>query len=140
MADSTDLMRKLREATGPRPDRLPEADEEECAAFGYLRGVRERAAHVEFRLADGGRLALPYSWLGACLFEPSSGVLLGFAGDLNYLVLVQGSNLNRPPPAVGFYERLLLRHRVTFVREMTTPEIDRAAEGEVTVDRILRAA
>ena len=30
-----------------------ESDEESCAAFGYLRGIRDQALAVEFRFQDG---------------------------------------------------------------------------------------
>ena len=35
-----------------------------CRAFGYLRGIREHAAAVEFRFRDGNSTWFPYSWLG----------------------------------------------------------------------------
>lgn len=37
---------------------------------------------------------------------------------------------------MSLYERGILRHRITWVREMTRREIEVAGEGEVTVERI----
>jgi len=70
------------------------AEEEECPAFGYLRGIRDRALSIEFRFASGNREAFPYSWLGPVKYNPSHGLLLKFTGDLVYLALIEGSNLN----------------------------------------------
>ena len=72
----------------------PEADEGSCPAFGFLRGLRDRALAVEFRFRVGNTLALPYTWLGPVRFDPSVGLLLRFAGDVVTLVLIRGSNLD----------------------------------------------
>ena len=79
-------------ASGPRP---PEGGEGACAAFGYLRGLHERASAIEFRLKNGNGVWFPYAWLGNWKFDPSAGLLLKFSGDLIYLVLIRGSNLDR---------------------------------------------
>ncbi len=145
MSDKLDLraVRSLSALTRPaRPGAAPDdpaaqSDEEACAAFGFLRGLRERALCVEFRFRDGNRKAFPYSWLGPADYNPSAGVLLKFVGDLVYLVLIEGANLNAlVQDTVSLYDRGLQRHRVTWVREMTRPEQERAGEGEPTVERI----
>ena len=38
----------------------------------------------------------PYSWLGPWRYDPSEGLLLKFSGDVVYLVLIKGSNLDKP--------------------------------------------
>ncbi|MBX9581874.1 MAG: hypothetical protein K2X87_16340 [Gemmataceae bacterium] len=49
-----------RFAAAGEPAALPEAGEEEaCPAFGFLRGARERAVTIEFRLRDGNAEAFP---------------------------------------------------------------------------------
>ena len=114
-----------------------DADEEECACFGYLRGIRDQALSLEFRFANGNREAFPYSWLGPATYNPSAGLLLKFVGDLVYLVLLEGSNLNAVVNgAVSLYDRGIQRHRITWVREMTRQQAQQAADGEVTVERI----
>jgi hypothetical protein len=112
-------------------------DEDECPAFGYLRGIRDRALALELRFANGNSQAFPYSWLGPIRYDPSAGLLLTFVGDLIYLVLLEGSNLNAlVNNSVSLYDRGILRHRVTWVREMSRAERERAAEREVTIERI----
>ena len=77
-----------------------EADTEEAEAsgraFGYLRGINEAAAALEFRFRDGNSLWFPYSWLGNWQHNPSEGLLLKFSGDVVHLVLIRGSNLDKP--------------------------------------------
>jgi len=138
MRGKTGLARALSpgERRGAPPDPASE-DEEECPAFGYLRGLRDRALSIEFRLASGNSEAFPYSWLGPVKYNPSHGLLLKFTGDLVYLVLIEGSNLNAlAKGAVNLYDHGIQRHRITWVREMTRQQVERAAEGEVTIERI----
>ena len=73
-----------------------EGVEDSCAAFGYLRGIRDQAASLEFRFRNGNSLFFPYSMLGLWQYNPSEGLLLKFSGHLVYLVLIRGSNLDRP--------------------------------------------
>ena len=114
-----------------------DGDEEECGCFGYLRGIRDTALSLEFRFANGNREAFPYCWLGPATYNPSTGLLLKFVGDLIYLVLLEGSNLNAlVNGAVNLYDRGIQRHRITWVREMTRQQVERAAEGEATVERM----
>lgn len=114
-----------------------ESSEEECAAFGYLRGLRDRALSIEFRFASGNSEAFPYTWLGPVKYNPSAGLLLKFVGDLVYLVLIEGSNLNAAiNHAVSLYDRGIQRHRVTWVREMTRQQVEKAGEGEVIIEAI----
>lgn len=62
-------------------------------------------------------------------------------GDLVYLVLIEGSNLNAlVQDTVSLYERGLQRHRITWVREMSRQEQEKAGEGEVVIERIRRYA
>ena len=119
-----------------------EADTEEaeaaCRAFGYLRGIRDHSAAVEFRFRDGNSMWFPYSWLGTWRFNPSEGLLLKFSGDLVYLVLIKGSNLDRPlkKGSVTLTHAGFQRHRLVWVREMTEDEITQVGETEPTIDSI----
>ena len=114
-----------------------DCDEEECLCFGYLRGIRDTALSLELRFADGNRQAFPYSWLGPATYNPSAGLLLKFVGDLVYLVLLEGSNLNAlVNGAVSLYDRGVQRHRITWVKEMTRQQVEKAGDGEATVERI----
>ena len=143
--NSMDLLALRGRVGQPRPasplDRVgpaeTDSEEEECLAFGYLRGIRDTALSLELRFADGNRVAYPYSWLGPMTYNPSAGILLKVVGDLVYLVLLEGSNLNAlVNGCINLYDRGIQRHRVTWVREMTRQQAQNAAEGEVTIERI----
>ena len=129
-----------RASRGLRRHKETEAEgaEASCAAFGYLRGIRDQAAAVEFRFRDGNSMWFPYGWLGTWQYNPSEGLLLKFSGDLVYLVLIRGSNLDRPlnEGAINLTHAGLQRHRVLWVREMTEEEIRQVGETGPTIDSI----
>jgi hypothetical protein len=124
----------------PSPSKDSDADgvEAACAAFGYLRGVRDQAAAVEFRFRDGNSMWFPYGWMGTWQYNPSEGLLLKFSGDLVYLVLIKGSNLDKPlkEGAVTLTHAGFQRHRLLWVREMTEAETSQVGETEPTIDSI----
>jgi len=109
-----------------------------CAAFGYLRGIRERAESIELRFLTGNSTWFPYNWLGNWQFNPSEGLLLKFSGDVVYLVLVKGSNLNRPlaETNTNLTSSGLQRHRIVWMREMSEEEIRQVGEAGPTIDSI----
>ena len=115
-----------------------EGTEASCAAFGYLRGIRDEGASVEFRFRDGNSAWFPYGWLGPWRYNPSEGLLLKFSGDLVYLVLIRGSNLDKPlnDGAINLTTGGLQRRRVLWVREMTEEEIRQVGDTGPTVDTI----
>ncbi len=125
-------------ASSPNNDSDGEAAEASCGAFGYLRGIRDHATSVEFRFKDGNSTWFPYSWMGPWQFNPSEGLLLKFSGDLVYLVLIRGSNLDKPlnEGAINLTHAGLQRHRVLFVREMSDEEIRQVGETGPTIDSI----
>jgi hypothetical protein len=129
--------------SAPRPagDPREEGDEAACRAFGFLRGQRDRALMVEFRLATGDTVAFPYNLLGPIRYNPSTGLLLRFAGDVVTLVLIRGSNLAAAVDggSVNLTDRGLHRHRVVWVREMDVGEVAAAGRSEPTVDAIVVA-
>lgn len=116
----------------------PEGGEGACAAFGYLRGLHERASAIEFRFQSGNSVWFPYVWLGNWEFDPSAGLLLKFSGDLVYLVLIRGSNLDRPieDSGIDLIRAGLQRHRVLWVREMSDEEINRTGENGPAIDSV----
>jgi hypothetical protein len=117
---------------------VEEADDVACPSFGYLRGIRERADNIEFRRErEGDSLSFPYHWLGPKRYHPSSGIVLLFVGSELYLVTLRGRNLNRLGEAgVSLYERGILRHRVTWVREVKREESEALPKEECVVERI----
>lgn len=135
------LQRPPKSAAGSS-HREPEGLVDYCAAFGYLRGLREQSAAVEFRFRRGASMWFPYSWLGPWRFDPSDGLLLKFSGDLVYLVLIRGSNIDRPldDGTINLTHAGLQRHRVLWVREMSADEVRQVGESGPTIDSITVAA
>jgi hypothetical protein len=123
---------------GPPAKKDVDSEEASCAAFGYLRGIKDRASAVEFRFRDGNAIWFPYSWLGPFRFDPSEGLLLKFSGDLVYLVLIRGSNLDLPlnDGNMNLTSGGLQRHRVTWIREMPEDDIKSIGETGPTIDSI----
>jgi hypothetical protein len=122
----------------PAPEETPPPEEDSCPAFGYLRGIHDRALAVEFRFRDGNHDFFPYSWLGHWRYNPSAGILLKFTGDMVSLVLIRGSNLDAMVggDAVNLTDRGFQRHRISWVREMEAEELRQAGENWPTIDGI----
>ncbi len=122
----------------PNKEAEAEAGEASCGAFGYLRGIRDQSAAVELRFRNGNSMWFPYAWLGTWQYNPSEGLLLKFSGDLVYLVLIRGSNLDRPlkEGAINLTHAGLQRHRVLWLREMSAEEIRQVGETGPTIDSI----
>jgi hypothetical protein len=118
----------------------PEADTTvaACKAFGYLRGIRDGATSVEFRLRDGNSMFFPYGMMGPWKYNPSEGLLLKFSGDIVYLVLIRGSNLGKPlsEGSINLTQAGLQRHRILWIAEMTKEEIQQVGETGPTIDSI----
>ena len=71
-------------------------------------------------------------------YNPSDGLLLKFSGDLVYLVLIRGSNLDRPlnEGHINLTNAGLQRHRVLWIREMSEEDIRKVGETGPTIDSI----
>ena len=119
-------------------ERPAETDEESCPAFGYLRGLQDKALAIEFRFRNGDHEWFPYSWLGNWRYIPSAGLLLKFTGDVVTYVLIRGSNLDLQvgDTGVNLTDRGLQRHRILWVREMDEDELRTAGEGGPSIDGI----
>ena len=136
-------LRRSANAADPsekQSDKEPEGSSNEgsCGAFGYLRGIRDNATAVEFRFRDGNSVWFPYNWMGNWRFNPSEGLLLKFSGDLVYLVLIRGSNLDMPlvEGTINLTTGGLQRHRVMWIREMSEADIKTVGETGPTIDSI----
>ena len=106
--------------------------------FGYLRGVRDRAVNLELvRIKEGDTVSFPYNWLGPSRFLPRIGIMLLFSAGELYGVRIRGRNLNALlDEGMSLYDRGLMRHRVTYIREMNEGESQAASAGQCVVDRI----
>jgi hypothetical protein len=109
-----------------------------CKAFGYHLGPEDLTG-VDLRFLNGDSLWFPYGWLGTCRHIPSEGLLLKFNGDLVYLVLIRGSNLDRgiDGKSIDLIHAGLQRHHVLWLREMTLAEIREVGEAGPTIDKIV---
>lgn len=97
----------------------PEA-EENLTAFGYLRGVKERALMLEMRLKDGSSVAYSYALLDRASFDPSDGIRLHFPRTE---IVIRGRGLNQPAgPGAKLFD-LLLRQRVTWIQEASRGDV-----------------
>jgi hypothetical protein len=120
------------------PGNDKDGDEDACCAYGFLRGLNERGLAIEFRFRDGNCLGYPYNLLASWRYNPSSGVLLKYTGDVTTLVLIRGSNLDLlVNQTVNLTDRGLARYRITFVREMSEEELRKVGAAGPTIDRIL---
>jgi hypothetical protein len=108
------------------------------AAFGFLRGLHDRALALELRFRTGDRDTFSYSCLASYRYNPSVGLLVKFTSDITTLVLIHGSNLDAELPgrAINLIERGLQWHRITYIHEMDEDELRKAGEGEPTIDKI----
>jgi hypothetical protein len=129
----------LRESQKPDDkDKETDAGEASCPAFGYLRGLDQRALAVEFRYRDGNSDWYSYGLLSNWRHNPSVGLLLKFTSDVTTLVLIRGSNLDAlvGDKAINLTDRGFQRHRILWVREMDEGELGQGNKEEPTIDCI----
>jgi hypothetical protein len=91
---------------------------EDYGAFGWLRGVRDRALYLEFRLKDGSMHAFGYSWLESVTFDPSDSITLKFTGQT---VKIHGCNLNAECGPNVTLVNGILRHKVPWLQQADRP-------------------
>ncbi len=124
----------------PKPSDLANRDAEpetegldDYGAFGWLRGIRDRAHMLEFRRKDGNIRAFGYSWLHQAEFDPSLSIVLSFG---TFQIKLIGRNLNAEVrPNVRLFQGIT-RQRVPFVQEADEATIMRAKDSETVIERI----
>lgn len=132
------LERFTRHLSKPSDPASPMADEEpdglaDYGAFGWLRGIRDRATMLEFRRKDGNIRAFGYGWLQQAEFDPSLGIVLHFGAAQ---VKLLGRNLNAElRPNVRLFQGIT-RQRVPYLQEADEPTLMRAQDGETLIERI----
>lgn len=105
---------------------------DDCGAFGYLRGVRDRALMLDIRLKTGNREAFSLAMLDRIAFDPSEGITLHFAGTT---VKLFGRNFARRQANGVVLLEGLHRHRVPWIVESDELRSD-AAEDVVFVSGV----
>ncbi len=117
-------------ADGVQPD---DDAADDLGAFGWLRGVRERAIMLELRHKDGSVTAFGYAWLKKVTFDPSEGITLDFSGET---VRITGRNLNSELRPRTRLLNGILRHRVIWIQEADgTAELE-ASKDATVIERI----
>lgn len=106
---------------------------DDLGAFGWLRGVRDRAVMLELRHKDGKIEALGYAWLEHAEFNPSDGITLHFAGRT---VRIIGRNLNKEARANVRLFAGIVRHRVPWIQEADEPMAFSATKGATVIDQL----
>jgi hypothetical protein len=112
MSDSVFNRYKAKIGDDPQPGEPEAADD--FVAFGWLRGIRERAVMLELRHRDGSSTAFGYTWLEKAAFDPSEGITLYFAGKK---VRIIGRNLNGEISPLARLYHGILRQRVPWIQQ-----------------------
>ncbi len=106
---------------------------DDLGAFGWLRGMHDRATMLEVRHKDGLISAFGYSWLDNAEFDPSEGITLNFSGKS---VKLTGQNLNAEiRPNVRLFAGIV-RHRVPWVQEADGPTVIAASKEAVVIEEV----
>ena len=120
MSDKSILKQYLSEhdpigaITSKRDEHTESGITENLNAFGWLRGIRDRAVMFEMRQRNGNIIALGYHWLERAEFDPSEGITIFFGGQK---IVIKGRNLNAEVrPQVRLFDGIL-RHRVPWIQE-----------------------
>jgi len=136
MSDSAVLQRYVtgRESRLGIPAEHAETDAcDDLGAFGWMRGIRDRAVSLELRRKDGSILAIGYGWLERIEFDPSEGITLSAGGQK---IRIKGRNLNTEVrPSVRLFEGIA-RHRVPWMREADRAAVMEAKANATIIDSI----
>jgi hypothetical protein len=106
---------------------------DDLGAFGWLRGVQDRAIMLEIRHKDGQITAKGYSWLQSAEFDPSTGITLNFSGET---IRITGRNLNAEArPNVRLFAGIV-RHRVPWIQEADGAAVLEAVKDVVIIENV----
>lgn len=106
---------------------------DDLGAFGWLRGVQDRAIMLEIRHKDGSITAKGYSWLQGADFDPSTGITFNFSGET---ITIRGRNLNAEArPNVRLFAGIV-RHRVPWIQEADGAAVLEASKDAVVVEEV----
>ena len=130
----------LDKYTNRKPAELPGADLateiealDDLGAFGWLRGIRDRATMLELRRKDGNVRAIGYAWLHQIDFDPSEGITLHHAGQK---IRIIGRNLNSEARSNVRMFQGITRARVPWIQEADGPTLVQSAESATIIEKI----
>lgn len=106
---------------------------DDYGAFGWLRGVRDRAIMLELRKKNGNVRAIAYAWIQEVDFDPSIGIVIHAGGQKFKIV---GRNLNAETPSGVRLFQGITRHRVPFIQEAEQSTLMRADSVQTIVEKI----
>lgn len=134
MSERSILQRYVAREEQPGGPASTDADgTDDLGAFGWLRGIRDRALMLELRKKDGNILAVGYGYLDHVEFDPSEGITLSVAGRK---VRIKGRNLNSEArPLVRLFEGIT-RHRVPWIQEASAREPGETDDRATLIDSI----
>jgi len=115
-------------------DSFSEADgHEDLGAFGWLRGLRDRAIMLELRKKDGTVVAIAYSFIDRVEFDPSEGITIRCGLEK---IRIKGRGLNAEiRPEVRLFQGIT-RQRVPWIQEADASSLIRADKNSVIVESI----
>lgn len=106
---------------------------DDYGAFGWLRGVRDKALMLDLRKKDGSIKSVGYAWLHESDFDPSGTITLHIIGQK---IKIIGRNLNAEfRPNVRLFNGIT-RHRVPFVQEADQAALMKANEDDTVIEKI----
>ncbi len=106
---------------------------DDFGAFGWLRGIRDRAIMLELRKKNGNIRAIGYSWVEQVEFDPSVGITLLVGGQK---LRIKGRNLNSESrPLVRLFQGIT-RHRVPWIQEVDEPAAVQADKAATVIEAI----
>lgn len=127
----------LQKYTGRRLEELTTEHEldgiDDGGPFGWLRGIRDRAAMLELRKKDGSILAINYGWLERADFDPSEGITLHLPGRS---IRIRGRNLNTRTPGGQSLFQGITRHRIPWVREAVQSDFADSSDAHPIIESI----
>lgn len=126
LGDRDDGTADTNEKTGVEPT-------DDLGAFGWLRGVRDRAIMLELRRKDGSIKAVSYNCLESAEYDPLEGItLLVYGKEIH----IRGRNLNHQTKGPAKLFEGITRHRVPFVVESDTLSGVRTANDATIIEQI----
>ncbi|MDX1968857.1 MAG: hypothetical protein SFV23_16905 [Planctomycetaceae bacterium] len=133
MTDNSVLQRFQRAVGTPAAADTAAEAVEDYGAFGWLRGIRDRAIFLELRKKDGNIRAVGYAWLQELDFDPSIGITLHLpTGKIRIL----GRNLNAENRLnIRLFQGITCQ-RVPFLQEADEVALMQAPETQTVVERI----
>lgn len=115
------------------PPPVDDDPQDDVGAFGFLRGVRDRALMLELRFKDGGAIAVTYSLLDRVTYDASDGIRLYFP---RWQVRITGRSLNESHNGRMRLFDAIQRHRATFIQEASRADLMEARPGVPVIESI----